>query len=422
MAAVRGLTCTRCGAVHPPDRFVDDCPICREVAPANLAVAYETASRRIARIADGPRSIWRYAALLPVPAAAAVSLGEGMTPLVPLIRAGEALGLRRLYGKDESGNPTGSFKDRLASVAVSAARSMGAPAIASSSTGNAGAAAAAYAARAGLPCVVFTGADAPPAMAAQIRACGAAVVGVEEMADRWSLLAEGIARFGWFPTSPHRAPAVGSNPYGIEGYKTIAYEVAEDLGWRAPDWCVLPVCYGDALVGMWRGFTEMLEMGWIADRPRMVAAEVYGSLGAALAAGSDTVPEMAVEPATAARSIGAARGTYQSLRVIRDSGGEAVTVSDRAMRSWQRALATRDGLFVELASAAALAAVDALRAGGAIAPDETTVVLLTATGLKDLAPAVEGPGAIPVVPPDLDAALAVLKRVYRFDPRVSGGG
>ncbi len=140
--------------------------------------------------------------------------------------------------------------------------------IASSSTGNAGAAAAAYATRAGLPSIIFTVVGAAGPMMTQMQAYGALVVAVEDKAHRWTLLEAGVRRFGWFPTSPFFGPVVGSNPYGIEGYKSLAYEIAEQLEWRVPDWVVLPVCYGDALVGMARGFAELVapEAGSIACR------------------------------------------------------------------------------------------------------------------------------------------------------------
>ena len=156
------------------------------------------------------------------------------------------------------------------------ARRFGAKVIASSSSGNAGAAAAAYAAKAGLPCVVFTFLGASPPLVAQMRAYGAMVVAVENKADRWRLQTAGVREFGWYPTSPFFGPVVGSNPYGMEGYKTIAFEIAEAFDWQVPDWCVLPVCYGDALFGMWKGFEELKALGWI-DR---IAASGRGrSLG-----------------------------------------------------------------------------------------------------------------------------------------------
>jgi threonine synthase len=415
---VAGLSCLRCGTLYPPDHFTADCPACRAAAPSNLAVEYagdvlEGVTRQ--SLAAGPRSLWRYAHSLPVDADQAVSLGEGLTPLIDLPRLARELDLGSLEAKCELGNPTGSFKDRLASVAVSAGRALfGARVIASSSSGNAGAAAAAYAARAGLPCIVFTFVGTAGPMVTQMRAYGAMVVAVADKAHRWMLLEAGVRRFGWFPTSPFFGPVVGSNPYGIEGYKSLAYEVAEQRGWRLPDWIVLPVCYGDALVGMARGFAELLRLGWIERVPRLVAAEIYGSLSQAEREGRDDPPSIPRSYDTVAVSIGAAQSTFQALKAVRDSGGAVMRVPDDALLHWHRALAREEGLFVEPAAAAALAAVDLLRRQGTVRRGEAVVCLITAGGLKD--PAVAEPATpIPTVPPDLDQALAAVQKVYGID-------
>src|SRR5260370_41030567 len=142
-----------------------------------------------------------------------------------------------------------------------------------------------------MPCVVFTFIGASPPLVEKMRDYGAMVVAVEDKAGRWRLQAAGVGEFGWYPTSPFFGPVVGSNPYGMEGYKTIAYEIAEAFDWEVPDWCVLPVCYGDALYGMWKGFEELKALGWIDRTPRFVAAEVSGPLAAAIASGDAMPPE-----------------------------------------------------------------------------------------------------------------------------------
>jgi threonine synthase len=343
----------------------------------------------------------------------AVSLGEGMTPLVPARRLGNELDVRLLI-KDESRNPTWSFKDRLATVAVSAARTLGARVIASSSSGNAGAAVAAYAAAAGLPCVVFTFQSAAGPMVTQMRAYGAMVLAVRDKADRWKLLEAGVRRFGWFPTSPFFAPVVGSNPLGLEGYKTLAYEICEQLGWQSPDWCILPVCYGDALYGMWKGFDELLRLGWIDRMPRLVAAEIYGSLTATLAAGGDSLVDMPKTHDSVASSLGATQGTYQGLHAVRASKGTALQIVDEALLAWQARLATTEGLYGEPSSMAAVAAVERLRSSSVIASGQTVVAVMTAGGLKDVAPAARRQGDAPVISADIDAALAALRSAYGF--------
>lgn len=419
MAEMRGLSCIRCGTPQPAVACPGGCPVCAGAAPSALTVEYAPGWQDgldPARLREGPESLWRYDHSLPVDRSRAVSMGEGRTPLVDMPALAQSLGLGGLWGKCEFANPTGSFKDRLASVAVSTARArFGARVIASSSSGNAGAAAAAYAARAGLPCVVFTFTGTAGPMVTQMRAHGAVVLAVEDKADRWRMVAAGVARHGWFPTSPYFAPPVGSTPYGVEGYKSIAYEVVEALEGAVPNWLVLPVCYGDAMLGIWRGFAELIALGWIDRAPRMVAAEIHGSAAAALASGEDALPSMPVGNGTIAVSIAAAQGCFQTVQIARQSGGTAVAVEDSALLDWQGKLARREGLFVEPSAAATLAALERLRAQGIVAQGDTALCLLTAGGLKDPAPAERQLGPIPVVPPDLDRILERVARTHGID-------
>jgi threonine synthase len=379
-------------------------------------VAYDEGLRapRDKPSAGSDRGLWRYGDLLPVNTAEGISLGEGGSPLHRLERAGRGIGVNHLFGKDETRNPTWSFKDRLACLAVSSAKKMGAKVIVSSSSGNAGAAAAAYAAKAGLPCVIFTFKGTTGPMLTQMRAYGATVVACEDKADRWVLMEHAVRTYGWFPTSPFFGPVVGSNPYGIEGYKTLAYEIAEQMDWNVPDWCVLPVCYGDALLGMWRGFEDMVAFGWTDRMPRMVAAEVYGSIGAALADGSDIPPDVRKNYETVAVSIGATRGTYQALDIVRRSGGTALTIGNDEMMRWQQTLANSEGLFIEPSSAAGLAAVEQLARVGRIGAQDSVVSLLTASGLKDPATAASLQVDMLAVPSDFNDAVAVLKAAKIF--------
>jgi len=242
-ARVIGLSCLRCRARFDEPRLFTGCPRCRAQGVAvNLSVEYDLsplAGVTRETFGSASRGLWRFDSLLPV-ASRPVSLGEGATPLVHLERLGRRLGLPRLYAKDETQNPTWSYKDRLCSTAVTHAVEIGARVITISSTGNHGASTAAYAARAGLPCVIFTLASVPETMKTLMQAYGAAVVACPTSESRWTLMREGVERFGWYPTSGFVAPPVGSNPWGVEGYKTIAYEIAEDLGWAAPDAIVVP--------------------------------------------------------------------------------------------------------------------------------------------------------------------------------------
>lgn len=414
MPVPSALACVRCGARYAVDRFADDCAVCRAArAPANLTVVYESvpgAGFERDRPLRRPASMWRWDGFLSAPADQAVSLGEGNTPLL----SAPALDLGDVWIKDESRNPTWSFKDRLASSALTMARRFGAKVIASSSSGNAGASAAAYAAKAGLPCIVFTFVGASAALVAQMRAYGAMVVTVEDKADRWRLQSAGVRELGWYPTSPFFGPVVGSNPYGMEGYKTIAYEIAEAFDWQVPDWCVLPVCYGDALFGMWKGFEELKALGWIDRTPRLVAAEVSGSIAAAMASGEAMPPDRPRNAASIATSIGASQGTVQALEVLRRSGGTAITIDNDELVRWVLTLGAREGIWPEAASAAPFAAIERLRANGVIASDARVVALLTASGLKDTAVVDAALPPVPVVSGGLPEVIKALREVYGF--------
>ncbi len=412
MAEPIGLVCIRCGRAYPVEAIDRHCESCAaEGIAANLTPRYaDTETPERSGLPAGPNSLWRYAAHLPVSAGDAVTLGEGMTPLFEI----DGFGHGRTRVKDEARNPTWSFKDRLATVAVSWARKIGVPAIATSSTGNAGAAAAAYAARAGIPCIVLTYKGAAGAIVSQMRAYGAMVMTVPAMEDRWRVLSEAVRTQGWFPTSPFFGPAVGSNPIGVEGYKTLAYEIAEQSDWNAPDYCVLPVCYGDALYGMWKGFDDMLRWGWIEKMPRLVAAEVSGSLAAAAEQDLEMPPVVARNIKSIANSIDVTQGTFQARYALQRSDGVAVGLNDAALVAARDKLATGAGLSVETSSAAAFAAVDRLAEDGVIGPDDDVVTVLTATGLKDVGmDGIPQLGAIDVAP-NVEAVLRTLTEAYGY--------
>jgi threonine synthase len=421
MENVAALTCIRCQTNYPVSTTVIGCRQCADVAPANLRVTYTPEARQRWKLDAGAhdgRGMWRYADMLPLSARAAISLGEGETPLVAAPHIAARLGLERLFIKDESRNPTWSYKDRLSTVAVSAARMLGARALATSSSGNAGASLAAYAARAKLPCIVFAIAGTAGPMLAQIRKYGAAVVPLVDKAQRWPMLAEGVRRYGWFATSPYAAPVVGSHPLGIEGYKTLAYEIVEQLGGTPPDWCAMPVCYGDAIAGLWQGFLDLQAMGAIDRLPRLIAAEAHGSLQAALRDGGDRIPNMPAAFQTRAISIGATQSAYQALQALRQSDGRAVTLGNEGLVAMQEELAATEGIFAELSSVTPLLAIERLRADGTIAASDTVVAISTAGGLKDLDQSASSSAPRAGLEPEaqFDSVMRFLRDEYAFDP------
>jgi threonine synthase len=414
-ARVVGLECSRCAAVFPvsvdPAIFAG-CPRCRaQSVPVNLSVKLDLGPvTALGATPPTPKSMWRWRPMLPV-SAPPVTLGEGATPLVHLVRLGARLGLPRLYAKDESRNPTWSYKDRLCSVAVTHAVQTGARVITISSTGNHGASTAAYAARAGLACVIFTLASVPDTMKTLMQAYGAAVVACPTAESRWALMKQGIERLGWYPTSGFLLPPIGSNPWGIDGYKTIAYEVAEELGWTAPDVVVVPSAYSDGLFGIGKGWDELAALGIVKRVPRLIAAEPFGPLAHAVEARLDA-PEMVEGGASVAFSIASRYGTFQGLTALRRSGGFGVRVTDEGIFEAQRALAREEGLFVEPSSAAALTALLQLRAQKALDPGQTIVLVLTSSGLKDPAASRTWLPPVPAAPDDFDGLLAVLRDRY----------
>lgn len=412
------LECPRCRALFDDARLFTGCPRCREQhVPVNLTVKLDLGSLgrlKTERFPATPRGLWRFRALLPVEGEHPVTLGEGATPLIHLERVGRRLGLRRLYAKDESQNPTWSYKDRLCAVALTHAVETGARVVTIASTGNHGASTAAYAARAGLPCVIFTLASVPGTMKTLMQAYGAAVVACPTPESRWGLMRQGIERFGWYPTGGFQIPPIGSNPYGIEGYKTLAYEVAEDLGWRAPDVMVVPSAYSDGLSGVWKGMTELRALGLVTSLPRMVAAEPYGPLAAALD-GDLEVPAPVRGEGSVAFSIASRYGTVQGLAALRESGGRGVRVTDEGIFEAQRALAREEGLFAEPSSAAALSAVLQLAGQKAIDPEQTIVLVLTSGGLKDPSASRAWLPEVPESSDDFDSLLRVLRESYGLE-------
>jgi threonine synthase len=240
---------------------------------------------------------------------------------------------------------------------------------------------------------------------------GATELAAENKADRWTLMQHAVCEYGWFPTLPFLGPVVGSNPYGIEGYKTLAYEIAEQMDWKVPDCCVLPVCYGDAPLGMSRGFQDMQAFGWPDRSSRMIASEIYGSLSAALQNGGDVLPDMPNTHDTVAKSISATRNTFQALSVIRRSDGTASIVGNEDIMRWQQRLAREEGLYVEPTSAGAMAAIEQLRNSGQIASTDKVVALLTASGSKDPAATSAMQGDLFMIPRGADAALAMLREM-----------
>lgn len=401
--------CLGCGREYAEHDALAPCPSCAaEGRHVNALPVYELGRLGSAWSADRTQpGIFAFRDLLPLGAdVVPVSLGEGSTPLVPLRRLAERHGIGELWLKDESRNPTWSYKDRLAAVGVTKAVEWAADTVVVSSTGNHGAAVAAYAAAAGLRCVVLTVASVPETMKVLMQSYGARVVALERPTDRWVLMRQAVAEFGWVPLSGFVDPPAGSNPFALDGYKTMAYEIVEDLG-SAPDVVVTPVAYGDGILGLLRGFADLLALGRIDAMPRLVAAEVFGPYGAALGSGAETArvasgPSVAFSIATPVSSI-------QGAHAITASGGSAVAVSDdgEIMRA-QAELAASAGVFLEASAVLPIAALGRLRERGLVGPGDRVVCIGTSSGLKDVGAAAGRLPAVPVIEPSMTALVASL--------------
>ncbi len=418
MGHLTGLQCSRCGQHYPVGPLFEGCPACASDKPANVLPTYNYSAIQDAfqaeRLTDRNPTMWRYREWLPVEDPNhIITLSEGFTPLLACPRLGEMLGLSNLYVKDESRTATWSFKDRLASAAISKGVEMGAKVITITSSGNGGAAAAAYAARAGLDCVVFTTQKFPLTMRTQMQVYGAKVIATPTMQDRWTMVKATVDKFGWWPIQNYAEPPVGANPFGIEGFKTIAYEILEQLGGKAPEFVAVPTAVGDALIGMWRGFTEWANAGLVSHRPKMIAAEVFGPLRQAIDRKLDHVEPVPTRP-TVAMSAGGRTSAWQALHAIYESKGFATDASEEEILTMQKELARHEGIYAEASSVLSLVAIQKLRRVGTIGRDDVAVAVLSATGLKDPDASQSYLPQIPLIEPTLQDLERALRVTYDF--------
>ena len=372
------LECSACGKKFDASVEQHLCS-CGKPLLARYDLKRAAATLNLKSLSGRARTLWRYAEILPD--GAPVSLGEGMTALIATPRLGAAVGLDRLYVKDEGLNPTGSFKARGMTAAVTRAKQLGAKTLAAPTAGNAGGALAAYAAAAGLQSVIVMPADTPVANVMECRAFGAKVVMLDGLiSDCGKYVAEHKDREGWYDVSTLK------EPYRVEGKKTMGYELWEQFGGKLPNVILYPAGGGVGLIGMCKAFDEMQEMGWIGpERPRMVAVQAQGCAPIVKAWEAHRASaEFFQNAATVASGlrVPGPLGDLMILSMLRQTKGTALTVTDDEMLQAGKELASLEGIFAAPEGAATVSAVRKLAASGWIKPQETVVLFNTGTGYK----------------------------------------
>lgn len=379
MSYARALRCKECGREYPLDP-VHVCEFC--FGPLEVHYDQEAQRKTVTRqrIDSGPPTLWRYRDFLPCDADRAVDLGVGMTPLLRARNLGDALGLRHLYLKNDCVNPSWSFKDRVVAVASTKALEFGFDTMACASTGNLANAVAAHAARAGMKAFVFVPADLESGKLLGSAIYGATLVAVDGTYDEVNrLCAELTDRYNWAFVN------INVRPYYSEGSKTLAYEVVEQLGWRVPDHCVVPMASGSLITKIWKGLNELAAL-WLVDsvHTKVSGAQAAGCAPIVDAWDAGTLNIRPVKPNTIVRSlaIGNPADGYYALKVMRESGGSAAAASDDEVVEAIKLLAESEGIFAETAGGTTVAGLKKLAESGQIAPDELVVAFITGAGLK----------------------------------------
>jgi threonine synthase len=380
---VTHLYCSACNEQYQPQRLYN---LCRCGKPLMVAYDLAAAAKTLTResLAGRAANLWRYREVLPVEHDENIQcLGEGMTPLIQAQRLGRQLGMTRLYIKDESLNPTASFKARGMAVAISMARELGVEKLAVPSAGNAASALAAYAAKAGIPAFIFMPRDAPQANIIECQQMGAHLTMIDGLiTDCGRIVGERKQSEGWFDVSTLK------EPYRVEGKKTMGYELAEQLDWELPEVIIYPTGGGTGLIGMWKAFDEMERMGWIgARRPRMVTVQAEGCapIVRAFAAGASTGADIEnAHTVAAGLRVPKAVGDFIMLDVLRTSGGTAISVTDDELLAAVGEIGASEGIFPAPEGAACLPALRKLIQAGSVGIDERVVLFNTGSGLKYL--------------------------------------
>lgn len=411
MENVLGLRCINCGQQLAAEPGIYTCARCGpELGILDVEYDYRAIRKTLTSSAlaqSSEHSIFRYLPLLPIqPAVHRPCLRVGWTPLYRTERLGRYLGLNQLHVKDDGQNPTASLKDRASVIAVIKAVEEKATTIACSSTGNAASSLAGCAAAYGLETYIFIPRRAPQGKVAQLLIFGANVMSVDgSYEDAYRLSSQAIEYFGWY----NRNAAI--NPYMVEGKKTVAFEIAEQLNWHAPDWVIVSVGDGCTIAGIGKGFSELYQLGFIESLPRLAGIQAQGASPLVEAFQKSRPWQPAAENTLAdSIAVGVPRNPEKALRTVRASQGLMLAVGDDEILEAMCDLGRLSGIFGEPAAAAGLAGLKRLAAEGAIKADDRVVMIVTGSGLKDVKNAVAATGNPQVVKPDLEQLIAILKQ------------
>lgn len=387
MATIKEFRCPVCKRSYSANEVEYTCPHCGDVGTLEVLYDYEALRTQLDRDmlrSNNEQSMWRYKALLPIEGGAKVPpLRVGMTPLYDTTRVADSLGLRQVWLKDDGQNPTGSLKDRASAMVVARAMEQGITTVSTASTGNAAAALSGIGASVGMSIIIFVPASAPEAKIAQLLVYGATVLLVEDSYDvAFDLCAQMCLSEGWYCRN------TGMNPYTVEGKKTVAFEIAEQLNWNIPDVVMVGVGDGNIIAGVYKGFYDLFQLGWIERIPRLIGVQAQGSSALVHAWENNIKPEdmkpMPAETVADSISAGVPRDRAKALRAVRETRGAMIAVPDDEIIAAIPELARLTGVFGEPSCTAVYAGAKRAVQSGLLDKNESVLLLMTGNGLKDI--------------------------------------
>lgn len=409
MGVPKTLKCVLCGKEYDPDSAINTCPACGLDGTLDVLYDYDGKKKQLSReyfSKLGEKSLWRYRSILPVADERNIpSLEVGWTPLYESSQLASKYGVRAVYVKDDGRNPTGSLKDRASAVGVAKALDFGQKIVACASTGNAASSLSGFAACAGLSSYIFVPEKAPVAKVTQLLVYGAEVILVKgDYGDAFNLATAAIERWGWY----NRNCAI--NPYLVEGKKTCALEIAEQMNWDVPDRVFVSVGDGCIIGSIYKAFYDLLQLGLIDRMPRITGVQAEGAspIYQAVKSGAERVAFTPAETIADSISVGAPRNWAKALRAVRKSGGDMVTVSDAEILEAMPELARETGVFGEPAGVTGFAGFKKMALAGELGSDERIVFIVTGNGLKDIVSAQKAVGSPILADPDIEDLAARL--------------